>query len=121
MSVHFDPYSREFFADPYPIYKRLRDEVPVVHNPELRFWALSRFEDVLAAHRDVKRFLSSGGVSIEGAEAKMPFLIVKDGAEHIWHKSLVTKVFTPKKMAALEPFIRGRARELLEKARAEGR
>jgi cytochrome P450 len=116
VTVHFDPYSREFFADPYPIYKRLRDEAPVVYNPELRFWALSRFEDVVAAHKDAKRFLSCGGVSIEGVEAGMPLLIVKDGPEHIWHKSLVTKVFTPKKMAALETFIRQRTRELLDAA-----
>jgi cytochrome P450 len=116
MSIHFDPYSREFFADPYPIYRRLRDESPVAHNPALHCWALSRFDDVLAAHRDVKRFLSSGGVSIEGTEANMPLLIVKDGADHVWHKSLVTRVFTPKKMAALEPFIRRRTRELLNAA-----
>jgi cytochrome P450 len=116
MSINFDPYSREFFADPYPIYKRLRDESPVVHNPTLRFYALSRFQDVLAAHKDAKRFLSSGGVSIEGIEANLPLLIVKDGVEHIWHKSLVTKVFTPKKMAALESFIRQRTCELLDAA-----
>jgi cytochrome P450 len=116
MSINFDPYSREFFADPYPIYKRLRDESPVVHNPALRFYALSRFQDVLAAHKDAKRFLSSGGVSIEGMEANLPLLIVKDGVEHIWHKSLVTKVFTPKKMAALESFIRQRTCELLAAA-----
>jgi cytochrome P450 len=114
--MQFDPYSPEFFADPYPIYKRLRDEAPVIHNAELRFWGLSRFDDVLAAHKDAKRFLSCGGVSIEGAETGMPLLIVKDGAEHIWHKSLVTKVFTPRKMAALEPFIRQRTRELLQDA-----
>jgi cytochrome P450 len=116
VSIHFDPYSKEFFADPYPIYKRLRDEAPVIHNPELKFWALSRFDDVLSAHRDAKRFLSCGGVSIEGVEAGAPLLIVKDGAEHIWHKSLVTKVFTPKKMAALEPYIRQRVKELLDAA-----
>jgi cytochrome P450 len=115
-AVSFDPYSREYFADPYPIYKRLRDEAPVYHNPERRFWALSRFDDVYAAHKDVARFLSSGGVTIEGQEAAMPLLIVKDGAEHVWHKSLVTRVFTPNRMAALEPYIRQRTRELLDAA-----
>jgi cytochrome P450 len=116
MSVNFDPYSKEYFADPYPIYKQLRDEAPVYHSARRNFWALSRFDDVLAAHKDVTRFLSSGGVSIEGQEAGLPFLIVKDGAEHLWHKTLVTKVFTPKKMAALEPYIRQRTRELLDAA-----
>ncbi len=116
MSVHFDPYSKEYFADPYSIYKRLRDEAPVYHNPQRKFWALSRFDDVYAAHKDVARFLSSGGVTIEGYEAAQPLLIVKDGAEHVWHKSLVTRVFTPKRMLALEPYIRQRTRELLDAA-----
>jgi cytochrome P450 len=116
MAVAFDPYSKEYFADPYPIYKRLRDEAPVFHNRERNFWALSRFDDVLAAHRDVARFLSSGGVTIEGHEATSPLLIVKDAPQHAWHKSLVTRVFTPTRMAALEPFIRKRTIELLEAA-----
>jgi cytochrome P450 len=116
MAIVFDPYSKEYFADPYSLYKRLRDEAPVYHNPERRFWALSRFDDVYAAHRDVARFLSSGGVTIEGIEANFPLLIVKDGAEHVWHKSLVTKVFTPNRMLALEPYIRQRTRELLDAA-----
>jgi cytochrome P450 len=115
-AVVFDPYSQEYFADPYPIYKRLRDEAPVYHNPERKFWALSRFEDVYAAHRDAARFLSGGGVTIEGYEAMFPLLIVKDGAEHVWHKSLVTKVFTPNRMASLQPYIRERTRELLDSA-----
>jgi cytochrome P450 len=116
MEVTFDPYSKEYFADPYPIYKRLRDEAPVFHNPERNFWALSRFEDVLNAHRDVKRYLSSGGITIEGHEAAMPLLIVKDAPEHVWHKSIVTKVFSRARMAALEPYIRQRTVELLEAA-----
>jgi len=120
MSIVFDPYSREFVADPYPIYKRLRDEAPVFHNPERNFWALSRYEDVVAAHKDAARFLSSGGVTIEGYEAGAPLLILKDAPEHAWHKSLVTRVFTPSRMAALEPFIRKRTVELLDAAAKKG-
>lgn len=116
MAQLFDPYSREYFADPYRIYKKLRDEVPVYHNPERNFWALSRFEDVYAAHKDATRFISGGGVTIEGTEAGLPLLIVKDGADHAWHKALVTKVFTVRRMAELESFIRQRTIELLEAA-----
>jgi len=116
MSVMFDPYSAQYFADPYPVFKRLRDELPLYHNAERNFWALSRYEDVFAAHRDVARFLSSGGVTIEGMEAGFPLLIVKDAPEHSWHKAMVTRVFTPKRMAELEPYIRQRAVELLEAA-----
>lgn len=116
MTVKFDPYSKAYFADPYSIYKQLRDESPVYHNAERNFWALSRFDDVYAAHKDVARFLSSGGVTIEGREAGFPFLIVKDGANHARHKSMVTQVFTPSRMANLKTYIHQRAVELLDAA-----
>lgn len=116
MTIQFDPYSKEYFADPYSIYKRLRDEAPVFHNPERKFWALSRFSDVQAAHKDTARFLSGGGVTIEGLETRLPLLIIKDGPEHSRHKSMVTQVFTPTRMANLQSFIRQRTNELLDAA-----
>jgi cytochrome P450 len=116
MAITFDPYSKEYFADPYSLYKRLRDEEPVHHNAERKFWALSRFADVQAAHKDTARFLSGGGVTIEGVETRLPLLIIKDGAEHSRHKSLVTQVFTPTRMANLKSFIQQRTIELLDAA-----
>lgn len=112
----FNPYDRDYGVDPYPLYTRLRDEAPVYHNPEMGFWALTRFDDVLEAHRDAKTFCSSGGVTIEGAEAAMPFLIVKDQPEHTWAKALVVKMFSRPRMVALDAFIRRKAIELLEEA-----
>jgi cytochrome P450 len=112
----FNPYDREYGLDPYPLYARLRDEAPVYHNPEMKFWALSRFEDVLGAHRDAKLFSSAGGVTIEGTEAAMPFLIVKDQPEHTWAKALVVKMFSRSRMMALDAFIRTKAADLLETA-----
>jgi cytochrome P450 len=112
----FNPYDREYGLDPYPLYTRLRDEVPVYHNPDMKFWALTRFDDVLNGHRDAKLFSSAGGVTIEGTEAGMPFLIVKDQPEHTWAKALVVKLFSRSRMAALDEFIRKRAGELLEEA-----
>jgi len=116
MTIDFDPYSKAYFADPYSIFKRLRDEAPVYHNAEREFWALSRFADVQAAHKDTARFLSSGGVTIEGMEVGFPLLIIKDGAEHARHKSLVTQIFTPTRMENLRSFIQQRTRELLAAA-----
>jgi cytochrome P450 len=110
----FDPYDREYGLDPYPLYTRLRDEAPVYHNPGMKFWALTRFDDVLNAHKDAKLFSSAGGVTIEGTEAGMPFLIVKDQPEHTWSKALVVKLFSRPRMIALDAFIRTRAAELLE-------
>lgn len=114
--IAFNPYDREFAENPYPIYKQLRDEAPVYHCEPLNFWALSRYADVLEAHRDFEAFSSRGGVTIEGYEAMLPLLIVKDPPEHRWHKALITKVFTQKRMAELKPFIRNLVVSLLDKA-----
>jgi cytochrome P450 len=114
--IDFDPYDKTFAEDPYPIYRRLRDEAPVYHCEPLKFWALSRYADVLEAHWDFETFSSAGGVTIEGIEAFAPLLIVKDPPEHRWHKALITKVFTPARMNALEPFIRNLVVSLLDAA-----
>jgi cytochrome P450 len=114
--IEFNPYDKAFAADPYPIYKQLRDEAPVYHCAPLNFWALARYADVLDAHRDFKSYSSAGGVTIEGFDAMVPLLIVKDPPAHIWHKALITRVFTPNRMAALEPFIRHLVTSLLDQA-----
>ena len=115
--VKFDPYDYDTFCDPYPIYRQLRDDVPVYRNDELNFWALARHADVLAAHNDYERFSSTGGVTIEGQEKDSPFLIVKDPPEHRWHRKIIGKVFTPRRILALEPYIRDRCGELLDRFR----
>jgi cytochrome P450 len=114
-AVEFNPYDYDTFCDPYPTYRRLRDETPVYHNEELNFWALARYADVLAAHNDWENYSSTGGVTIEGAERDAPFLIVKDPPEHRWHRKIIGKVFTPRRILALEPFIRTRCGELLDR------
>jgi len=70
--VEFSPYAYEFHEDPYPLYRRLREEAPVYHDPQGEFWALSRHADVLAAFKDVARFSNAHGVSIDPA-AKVDF------------------------------------------------
>ena len=111
--IRFDPYDRDFMVDPYPLYARLRDEAPVYHQQDMNFWALSRHEDVVMAHRDAKRFSSTGGVTIEGHETGMPFLILKDQPDHGWAKGLVVRLFSRPRMAEMDVFIRRRTVELL--------
>jgi cytochrome P450 len=101
--VHFDPYSIEFHNDPYPVYKQLRDEAPVFFHEGLNFYAVSRYEDVVEAHRDNETYSSAGGVTIEPF-SDSSVLIMKDLPEHRWHKNLVTKVFTRDRMNNMEPF-----------------
>ena len=64
-ALDFDPYSDVFFNDPYDVYRRLRDEAPVYRNDHYGFWALSRYDDVVTAHRDWKTFTSTQGITID--------------------------------------------------------
>ncbi|HIF94253.1 MAG: cytochrome P450 [Myxococcales bacterium] len=107
----FSPYAYEFHEDPYPTYRRLREEAPVYHNDKLDFWAISRHADVMAAFKDPKRFSNSHGVSIDPlargprARAGTSFLAM-DPPEHTRFRSIVARSFTPRRVAALEPRIR---------------
>ena len=58
MSVAFDPLSTEWRADPYPVYRRLRDEAPVHWAPEMQAWCVSRFDDVQAVLKQPELFSS---------------------------------------------------------------
>ncbi|SEF57070.1 Cytochrome P450 [Thermomonospora echinospora] len=115
--VEYNPFSRETVHNPFPTYQRLRDEAPVYHNAEVGFWALSRYQDVIAAHLDTDVFSSAHGVTIEGVDQGAPFLIVKDPPEHTLHRKIVARMFTPRRIAQLEPFIRRTAAELLDRVR----
>jgi cytochrome P450 len=115
--VEYNPFSRPIADNPFPVYRRLRDEAPVYRNEELDFYALSRFDDVMSAHLDPTTLSSAHGVTIEGIDAGQPFLIVKDPPDHTAHRKIVSRVFTPRRIGALEPFIRARAGELLDRVR----
>jgi cytochrome P450 len=109
--VEFSPYAYAFHEDPYPIYARLRAEAPVYHNEAESFWALSRHADVLAAFKDWRRFSNSQGVSVDpisrsgGARAGTSFLAM-DPPEHTRFRSFISRSFTPRRVAAMEPRIR---------------
>lgn len=112
--VVYNPYDWETTHNPYPVYKELRDSAPVYHNKEMGFWTLSRHADVSAAHADAATFSSAGGVTLDGSTVGAPLLIVMDDPEHRWHRKLVNGAFTPRRIAALEPFIRDKANALLD-------
>jgi cytochrome P450 len=111
--VEFDPFSEEFFNDPYELYRRLHDEAPVYLNESYGFYALSRFADVLAAHRDSQAFSSEHGIELfmllnADVEEVRSYrqLIMMDPPEHDRFRALVSRVFTPKAVSALEPMVR---------------
>ena len=111
-AVEFDPFSAEYFEDPTEIYRRLRDEAPVYFSERYGFYALSRFADVVAAHRDWRGFSSSHGVDLASLTKDPEFvrslgmIIMMDPPEHDRFRALVSRVFTPKAVVALEPMVR---------------
>ncbi len=108
--LSYDPYNVEIDIDPYPTYKRLRDEAPLYYNEDFDFWGLSRFVDVEAALRDVENLSSAKGDILEvvKAEPVMPLgvFINEDPPLHTVHRLLVSRAFTPKKMKAIEGRVR---------------
>jgi cytochrome P450 len=105
--VILDPYDYEFHEDPYPYYKRLRDQAPLYHNAELGFWALSRHQDVLQGFRNSTTLSNRDGVSLDPvsrgphASKTMSFLAMDDPA-HLRLRTLVSKGFTPRRIRELE-------------------
>jgi cytochrome P450 len=97
-------------ADPYPAWRRLREEAPLYFNEEHNFYALSRFEDVEQALVNWETFSSAKGAILEliqaGVDIPPGIIIFEDPPIHDVHRGLMSRVFTPKKMGALEPQIR---------------
>jgi len=119
--MDFNPYDPKLHEDPYPVYRRLRDEFPAHYNDEMNFWTFSRYDDVAAALRDPGLYISSKGIAVgiatpEGGEGApvVPLLIMMDGEEHKQLRALLSGAFSPRRMAALEPAIRKIAAELID-------
>ncbi|MGV0606460.1 cytochrome P450 [Mycolicibacterium sp. XJ1904] len=96
--------------NPYAVFARLREEAPLYYNAKHDFYALSRFEDVNKAVIDHQTFISGRGALLEiiksGMEIPPGTLIFEDPPIHNIHRNLLSRVFTPRKVQALEPQIR---------------
>ena len=106
--VTLDPYNYDFHEDPYPYYKRLRDEAPLYRNDELGFWALSRHRDVLQGFRNSTTLSNKFGVSLDPASrgphaSKTMSFLAMDDPDHLRLRTLVSKGFTPRRIRELEP------------------
>lgn len=121
----YNPYDYAIHEDPYPTYARLREEAPLYRNDERDFWALSRHADVMAAFRDPAHFSNRDGVSLDpsasgpNAYRTMSFLAM-DPPRHDRMRALVSRGFTPGRVAGLEPRIRELARLHLAPALERG-
>ena len=114
----YDPYSYEIDIDPYPLYRRLRDEAPAYYNPRLDFWALTRFQDCHDAFLDWQSYSSAQGTVLELMGDKQfagSLIIFMDPPKQTRYRNLVSKAFTPARMRELQPRIRELAVEHLDR------
>jgi cytochrome P450 len=116
--VYYDPYDVDIHADPFPTFRRLREEAPLYYNEAYDFYALSRFDDVERGFVDHGTFSSARGGVLEAIKAdfRAPkgVFIMEDPPVHTAHRGVLSRVFTPKKMNALEPQIREYCAEVLD-------
>lgn len=108
--IYYDPWDAGLNANPYPMFKRLRDEAPLYYNETHDFYAVSRFDDVNRALVDHGAFSSARGAVLEiikaGVEIPPGSLIFEDPPIHDIHRNLLSRAFTPRKISALEPKVR---------------
>jgi cytochrome P450 len=117
-AVYFDPYDVELNADPYPMFRRLRDEQPLYYNTQHDFYAISRFADVNKSLVDHETYSSARGAIIELIKANIEIpsgtVIFEDPPIHDIHRRLLARMFTPRKINALEPKIREYCEQALD-------
>ncbi len=121
-AVQFDMYDRNTYVNPYPVYRRLREEAPLYYNEEYDFYAVSRFDDAERVMVDREGFISSKGIVynimpyIIRGEGEIPdgLFICEDAPLHTAHRGLVSRVFTPKRVGLIEPEIRAFCAKVLD-------
>jgi len=122
--VAYNPFSEEVMADPFPIYRRLRDEAPVYRLANYPCWALSRFEDVWNASLDAQSFSVAGGTTpsqlLTKAQAVSPMLNSLDPPAHTAIRSRIRPFFAPARIRELEPTIRKLFSDALDEMMEKG-
>jgi cytochrome P450 len=122
--VRYDPYDVAINRDPYPVFRRLREEAPLYYNDEYDFYAVSRHVDVERGLKDNTSFISSRGAILEfiKADVVMPpgTVIFEDPPTHTVHRKLMSRMFTPRKVAELEDEIRVFCAEALDRCVGTG-
>jgi cytochrome P450 len=106
--LHYDPFSPEIFEDPYPVYRRLREEAPVHRDHDGRWWVLSRFEDVWTALRDHATYSSRSGPAPENPDdnGRKYSIISMDPPKHDRVRGILNRLFTPRRIDLMDPTLR---------------
>ena len=110
VDVYYDPFDFEIDDNPHPVWKRLRDEAPVYYNEKFNFYALSRYEDVSRELPNWDTYRSGRGTTMEviksGIDVPPGVILFEDPPLHDLHRRLLSRVFTPRRMEAIEPLTR---------------
>jgi cytochrome P450 len=124
-NVSYDPYDIDINADPYPVFRRLREESPLYYNSAYDFYAISRFDDVNRALMDWESFSSSRGAALELIKANIEIpsgaLIFQDPPIHDIYRKLLARMFTARRISPLEPKIREFCAQCLDPLVGTGR
>lgn len=116
-AVYWDPFDTEIDTMPYPTWKQMRDEAPVYYNERFDFYALSRHADVETAHRLPAIYSSNHGIVLEMMSPNKfdgGQMIMMDPPDHEALRTLVSRAFTPRRVAELESYIRATCNSLLD-------
>lgn len=121
-AVRYDPFSYEIHDDPYPIYRRLRDEAPAYFDAAHGFWALSRYDDVRRALHDHETYCSGQGFLLEDIDDfALPMLLGMDPPDHGRLRGTISRALTPRRVAMLEEPVRRQCRKLIDAVAPAGR
>ena len=106
----YSPFDPDIIVDPYPVYRELRDQAPAYWSVQANTWVLSRYDDVCAALADPATYSSASGIfptppGVDMTQLFLPMLIMTDPPRHTALRKIVTKAFTPRRIAELEPHI----------------
>src|SRR5690242_13999928 len=108
--LYYDPFDFAIDDDPYPVWKRLREEAPLYRNETMKFYALSRFSDVSRELGNWEAYRSGKGTTFDiissGIDVPPGIILFEDPPLHDLHRKLLSGVFTPRRMAAIEPLAR---------------
>jgi cytochrome P450 len=111
VELYYDPFDVEIDSNPYPVWKRMREEAPLYYNEKYNFFALSRYEDVERELPNWQTYRSGRGTTADilfaNIEVPPGILLFEDPPLHDLHRKLLSRVFTPRRMLAVESMVRG--------------
>ena len=111
VALYYDPYDPDIDDNPYPVWKRMREEAPLYYNEKYNFYALSRYEDVARELPNWQTYRSGRGTTADilfnNIDVPPGILLFEDPPLHDLHRRLLSRVFTPRRMLAVESLVRG--------------